>query len=166
MKALNAQQLAFILDIKKEDARARMCNAWCKEKGIPNEKDDGGPKVAGAKRSKSKKIEDPYPLEMEIEVLARQLNIPTLQQMVDDIRENYLTRPATRRYILQLYPEKKILSGEADGKTYPIPVDLPPALKSMLPTETIKTIYNAWINGFKTIRMEPKISVDRKSVGW
>lgn len=165
MKALNSQQLAFILDIKKEDARARMCNAWAKEKGI--EKNDAW-KVAvpGAKRSKSKKIEDPYPLEMEIEVLARQLNIPTLQQMVDDIRENYLTRPATRRYILQLYPEKKILSGEADGKTYPIPVDLPPALKSMLPTETIKTIYNAWTNGFKTIRMEPKISVDRKSVGW
>jgi hypothetical protein len=165
MTSLNAQQLAFILDIKKEDARARMCNAWSKEKGLPKS-DAWKVAVPGAKRSKSKKIEDPYPLEMEIGVLARQLNIPTLQQMVDDIRKNYLTRPATRRYILQLYPEKKILSGEADGKTYPIPVDLPPALKSMLPTETIKTIYNAWINGFKTIQMDPKISVDRKSVGW
>jgi hypothetical protein len=165
MNSLNAQQLAFILDIKKEDARARMCNAWCKAHGIEK---TGFKKTQIAKtdRTKGKKVVDPYPHDMSIGMLAEQLNLPTLQSMVDDIRDNYLNRPATRRYILQLYPEKKILSGEADGKTYPIPVDLPPALKSMLPTETIKTIYNAWINGFKTIRMEPKISVDRKSVGW
>jgi hypothetical protein len=37
MNHLNAQQLAFILDIKKEDARAKMCNAWEKSKGIPKE---------------------------------------------------------------------------------------------------------------------------------
>lgn len=166
MTSLNAQQLAFILDIKKEDARAQMCNAWCKAHGIPNDRDDEGPKIAKTTRSKGKKIVDPWPHEMLIEMLAEQLNLPSLQQMVNDIRENYLVRPATRRYILQQYPEKKILAGEAEGKTYPIPVDLPPALKSMLPDETIKSIYNAWVNGFKTIRMEPKICVNRKSVGW
>lgn len=159
MKTLNSQQLAFILDIKKEDARARMCNAWCKAHGIPNDKDDEGPKIAKTTRSKGKKIVDPWPQEMLIETLAEQLNLPSLQQMVDDIRENYLVRPATRRWILQQYPEKKILAGEADGKTYPIHVDLPPALKSMLPEVTVKTIYSAWVTGFKTIRQEPKICV-------
>ena len=34
MNFLNAQQLAFLLEIKKEDARIMMCNAWEKEKGI------------------------------------------------------------------------------------------------------------------------------------
>lgn len=164
MQQLNAQQLAFILDIKKEDARARMCNAWCRENGIPKT-DSWKVEVPGVE-CVNKRIRDPYPHDMGIALLAENLNIPNLQQMVDDIHNNYLVRPATRRWILQQYPEKKILAGESDGKTYPIPVDLPAALKSMLPKETIKTIYNAWINSFKTAQMDPKICVNRKSVGW
>ena|SRR5687767_8006585 len=157
MKTLNAQQLAFILDIKKEDARARMCNAWCKYKDIPKT-DSWKVEVPGAERSR-KKIQDPYPLGMAIDVLAVHLNIPTLQQMVDDIQANYLTRPASRRWILREYPEKKLLSAEADGKAYPIKIDLPPALKSLLPESTIRAIYNYWISDFKTINLEPKICV-------
>lgn len=34
--SLTKQQLAFVLDIKAEEARAKMCVAWCKFKGIEN----------------------------------------------------------------------------------------------------------------------------------
>lgn len=69
MNFLNSQQLAFILEIKKEDARAMMCNAWCKEKQIENkaEWNDTG-----------KKIIDPYPTAMPIEFLSKHLILPTL----------------------------------------------------------------------------------------
>lgn len=56
---LNKKQLAFILDINQEDARAKMCSAWAKSK---KEKQQGiwDP-------SKNHKIDDPYPVAMSIE---------------------------------------------------------------------------------------------------
>lgn len=148
MKSLNAQQLAFILDIKKEDARARMCNAWCKYKGIPNETlkeghlQIGQVAVPGAERPKgSAKVRDPYPNDMEIELLARELNLPNLQQMTDDIHENYLKRPASKRWILCDYPEKQL-----EKQTPKHRIKIPPALKSLLSDADIYTIKTEWRN--------------------
>lgn len=147
MTYLNAQQLAFILDIKKEDARARMCNAWCKAKGIPNDSDNEGPKVAGATWEK-KKLIDSYPQAMPVEMLSEQLNLPTLQVMIDDIRNNYLKRPATRKYILADFPEKQIQLAEKAGKQAPYKIAVPPALKSFLNQESLRTIENEWRSRF------------------
>lgn len=142
MTFLNAQQLAFILDIKKEDARARMCNAWCKAKGIPNEKDREGPKVAGAAWEK-KKLKDPYPQAMPVEILSEQLNLPTLQAMMYDIHHNFLKRPATRKWILCDYPEKQKENAQKAGKNlHRLPI--PKGLKSLLSTDTVTEIGSEW----------------------
>jgi hypothetical protein len=132
MKFLNAQQLAFILDIKKEDARAKMCVTWSSSKGEQNQ----------AERNSKGKIIDPYPLGMPVDLLANELNLPTLQNSVDDIVQNYLVRPATKKWILCDYPEKQIAKCATIGEDKPI--SIPPALKSMLPKEVKDRIVQEW----------------------
>lgn len=148
MNSLNAQQLAFLLDIKKEDARARMCNAWEKAHDIPKNH-IGELKVKREylyKTASTKKLKDPYPNDMPIEMLATGLNLPTLQQMVDDIRENYLKRKGTKKWILCDFPEKVLKKCADDGK--PLKVNLNPALESLLPDETVAAIKREWASRF------------------
>lgn len=145
MKTLNKKQLAYILDIKIEDARAKMCNAWEKSNGIEKLgqfKDI----VNGADRNEKDKIIDKYPVLMPIEILAKELNLPHLQQMVDDIEKNYLTRQGSKRYILCDFPEKQIQAQRTAGKK-PV-LQIPPALRSMLPDETIAEIRRVWVERF------------------
>lgn len=133
MNELDAQQLGFILDIKKEDARAKMCVAWANSRGEQNK--------ATWNRTGTK-VDDPYPKTMPISLLAKELNLPTLQQSVDDIVNNYLMRPTTKKWILCDYPENEIRkSKEAGRRKAP---KIPPALRSMLPKETQETILNEW----------------------
>jgi hypothetical protein len=138
MTSLNSQQLAFILDIKKEDARAKMCVAWCKAKGIPN-KAERDTKSDGTRTGK---VKDPYPAGMPIDLLAEHLNLPTLQQSVDDITTNFLTRPGSKKWILCDLPEKLKLKAQEEGK--PVKFAIPPALRSMLPDDQIEFIRNQW----------------------
>lgn len=142
MKTLNAQQLAFILDIKKEDARAKMCNAWTRWHSLAKE----GPQnaVPQAKRGKRNKIDDPFPLAMSIDMLSKELNLPDLQTACDDIENNYLERKATRRWIMWDYPEKLIAKAEKEDKKPPYKASLPPALRSMLPQTIQEQIYKHW----------------------
>lgn len=161
MNFLNAQQLAFILDIKKEDARAKMCAAWEKMKGIPRKTNSMKfDEVAGAKRNINKKIEDPYPQAMPISILADGLNIPTLEQMFVDIRENFLKRPSSKKWILADYPEKIIKKAEQDGKMFPVKIAIPPALKSLLPIDSQREIFNYW-KGYRTAdNITPRFTID------
>lgn len=150
MNFLNAQQLAFILDIKKEDARAKMCAAWEKAHGIKRDSNAlGFEKVKDAKWNSKNKIEDPYPQAMPINIIAEGLNMPTLESMFLDIRENYLKRPASKRWILATYPEKVIKKAEEEGKKFPVKIAIPPALKSLLPTQAQRDIFNYW-KSYKT----------------
>lgn len=149
MKFLNAQQLAFLLDIKKEDARAKMCNAWTRFHSMAKVDDGEGPAIPKTKRNKSKKIEDPFPLAMPIEMLSKELNLPDLQIACDDIENNYLERKATRRYIMWDYPEKIIAKAEKDDKKPPYKASLPPALRSMLPQSIQDQIYKHWHEAHK-----------------
>lgn len=153
MRYLNAQQLAFLLDIKKEDARAMMCNAWAKHKGMEKIDDViGGVAVAvpRAKRNKlTKKVEDDFPLAMPIDMLSKELIMPDLQMACDDIEKNYLERKATRRYIMWDYPEKQIAAQERAGKLPPFKCNLPPALKSMLPDDVQMQILKHWREAHK-----------------
>ena len=97
MTFLNKTQLGFILDIKAEAARAKMCYAWASENKIINT----------AYADEKEKIIDPYPETMRIEILAQWLNLPTLQQSVDDIVNNYTKRPATKKWIFAIIPKRK-----------------------------------------------------------
>lgn len=137
MTTLNAQQLAFILDMKKEDARAMMTTAWSKEKGIKNQ----------AKREFKKdgslgKLSDPYPADMPIEIISKHLNLPLLQQSVDDITQNFLTRPGSKKWILCDLPEKLQKKAAEEGKKPKFA--LPAALRSMLPDDQIEYVRNQW----------------------
>lgn len=134
MNFLNKKQLAFILDIKAEEARAKMCVAWCKDKGITNK----------AFINDKDKVVDEYPETMPIEMLSSQLNLPTLQSSVDDIVQNYLSRKASRKWILCDYPEKKIGLGVKTSS-----IKIPPALRSMLPSESVKTIQEYWSKNYR-----------------
>lgn len=134
MNFLNKSQLAFILEINAEDARAKMCVAWCLEKNMPNE----------AKWHETKKaVIDDYPDAMPIEILSKHLNLPTLQQSVDDIQDNYLNRPATKKWILCDYPEKEIEKGKKAGKAC-IKLNIPKALRSMIGQNVQKQIKKEW----------------------
>jgi hypothetical protein len=136
MKFLNAQQLAFILDIKKEDARVKMVHAWCKSKAINNTL------VRDRDTGKIIKTTDDYPLAMPIELLSEQLNLPTLQSSVDDIETNYLNRAATKKWILCDYPEKQVAKCAEEGKLQRL--SIPAALHSLLPKETREIIAREW----------------------
>lgn len=150
MKYLNAQQLAFILDIKKDDARAKMCNAYTRAQGMPKVGEQN--EVPKARRNKkSKKVEDPFPIAMSIEMLSKELNLPDLQAACDDIEKNYLERKATRRWVLWDYPEKIVAKAEREDKPPPYKASLPPALRSMLPKEIQEQIYKHWETAHKLI---------------
>jgi hypothetical protein len=133
MNHLNKNQLAFVLQIKAEDARAKMCHAWCQAKGIENK----------AFLNEKEKIEDEYPDAMPIDLLAEGLNLPTLQQSIDDIASNYLKRPASKKWILCDYPEKEIEKGKKAGKAL-IKLNIPKALRSMIKPDVQKEIKKEW----------------------
>lgn len=139
MNHLNAQQLAFILDITKQEARDKMLMAYASENNIQLKftyKEVDG---------KEPKREESYPLAMEIEMLSRRLNLPTLQAMVDDICNKYLVRPASRKWILCDYPEKEITKViEGTHKK----ISIPATLRSFLSAEQIKEIHKQWHERF------------------
>lgn len=138
MNYLNKSQLAFILDIKADDARAKMCVAWCAEKQIPNNAE-----WFSEGEGMKPKLIDEYPDAMPIEILSKHLNLPTLQQSVDDIQDNYLNRPATKKWILCDYPEKEIEKGKKAGKAV-IKLNIPKALRSMISQPVQKEIKKLW----------------------
>jgi len=129
---LNKQQLAFILDIKAEDARAKMCTAHCKSIGVVN----------NAYRDLKNKIIDDYPLAISVDVIAKELNIPTLQDSVNDIHDNYLSRAATRKYLLCDLPDKQRAKNELTGKNSP--AKIPAGLRMLLSEDTIKEVKKEW----------------------
>jgi hypothetical protein len=139
MKYINSKQLAYILDIKKEDARAKMCVAWSNSNGITNT----------AERDKKGKIIDSFPLAMETEMLAKELNIPNLMQAIEDIRENYMKRPAYRKYILCDYPEKQIKKCEESGK--PLRITFPAGLRALLSDSDVNAIKGEWRDRYRRV---------------
>jgi len=132
MNSLTAQQLAFILDIKKEEARAKMCHAWCKFHGIENK----------AFRNDKGKIVDDYPERIPVMILASQLNIPNLQGIVDDIVLHYLTNPITKKFILCDFPEKELQTKE---KTK---IKIPVVLKTFLSDGDVEFIKTQWLKRY------------------
>lgn len=78
---------------------------------------------------------------MEIELLAEHLNLPDLQLAVDDIRNNYLKRSATKKYILNDYPEHQL---QLQYKNPRKRITLPSVLCSMLNEQDIGIIKGVW----------------------
>ncbi len=79
------------------------------------------------------------------------MNMPTLQAMVDDIHNNYLKRNATKKWIMSDFPEQEVVKMRVDGKNRKI--NIPPALKSLLPDETVKEIELEWIKRYPKLQV-------------
>lgn len=123
------------MDIKAEAARAKMCCAWAKSKGLRN-----------SARIIDGKVVDDYPLAMEVETLMIHLPFPELALAVHDVHENYLKRHATRKYILFDYPESIIKSKGLKGDAPTL--NIPPVLSSLINDETRKAILASWREHF------------------
>lgn len=136
---LNKKQLAFLLSINPEDARAKMCVAYAKYLNHPIKAEW----VERKEGSESKKIRDDYPEFVEIDVLSRGLNLPHLQAIVDDVENNYLIRPATKKYLLFDLPEKQIREMDSAGQIKKLSI-LPVGLRSLLSDDTIKMVHKEW----------------------
>lgn len=132
MQFLSAQQLAFILDIKVQEAKDKIIYAYCKDKGWP----------VPLLKKENKKDRAEYPNQISIALLAKYHNLPTLQSMVDDINDNYLTRKASKKWILCDYPEKLIAKWVESGEKHRLTI--PPGLKSMLKNEDVIKIMDEW----------------------
>jgi hypothetical protein len=132
---LSYKQLAFILDIEPIEALKKIIYVHCKVRGI-------------ALPYSQEKVKDylypgsVLPDELDVGLLALHLNLPTLQQSVEDIKNNFLKRPATKKWILCDYPEKELKTKEKHK------VKIPPVLVSLLNKEDLNTISKEWSRRF------------------
>lgn len=141
MSFINAHQLAFVLDIKVNDARAKMCVAWEKGNNLPKK----------AFTNEKGKVIDEYPEAMEIQLIATQCNLPDLQSAVTDIQNNFLTRPAYKKWILCDFPEKEIKKCAEAGKQPRL--NIPRGLRSLLSTSSINQIKQEWSSRFPNVKV-------------
>lgn len=140
MKYLSAQQLGVLLGIPKSKARDKMVHAWLKFKEIEV---DPFYNAKGKDKNGKPLHRDPYPVAMETEMLAKNLNIPLLPDMVKDISENYLQRKSTRGYILG-YANAEVERKLSKGASIPISVSVPPDIRSFLSHDVIEEIHKEW----------------------
>lgn len=144
MKHINYKQLAFVLDIKPIEALEKILSIHCKLNGIqtppPAEKVS---EYLHDLNLKGKKVRNKLPEIMEIEILSEHLGLPALNMAITDIRENYLKRPATKKYILCDLPEKLIQNTTKSGKKVTT-LTLPTDLKSLLLPSIVEEIATEW----------------------
>jgi len=129
---LNKRQLAFILSEKVEDTRAMMCSAWATMTEVKNT----------AYWNKQNKVVDKFPEFMDVPLLAAGLNMPGLQQAINDIHNNYLKRAATRKWILCDIPEKQIEKNTKTGRSKK--PQIPVALRSLISDKVRVEVASYW----------------------
>lgn len=135
MKTITYKQLAFILDIKPVEALEKIIIANCHVKNIEQP-------VKGYRVSDYLYKGSDIPAEYDVRLLAEHLNLPDLESAMIDIRENYLKRQGTKRYILCDYPEKELKTKlKADIK-------IPSVLASLLKPEDVETIQSEWFKRY------------------
>lgn len=155
MKTLSYRQLAFILDIKPVEALEKILYVWSKVYNKEKPFSCDTVKEYLFDKHKNKSVRNDLPESLDIGLLAVHLNLPTLQSSVEDIHNNYLSRPATKRWILCDFPEKELKTKLKDK------VKIPPVLVSLLKSEDVKTIENEWAKryGIGTVEEKEKVEV-------
>lgn len=132
---INYKQLAFILDIEPIEAARKIIYCHCKAFGL------GVPAKYNLIRDYYFKGSE-WPTELPVETLSKHLNLPDLQLAVVDIRENYLKRQASKKWILMDYPEKELKTKLKDK------IKVPPVLASLLKAEDVQFIESEWKRRF------------------
>lgn len=134
---INYKQLAFLLDIEAVHALEKIIFAYCQE----NKKTPPPPKRITKESPKPYTVTDykkmDYPQEIALDVLERHTKL-ILAPAIRDIQENYLTRAASKKWILCDYPEKEMILKPKDK------IKIPPALASLLNQATVETIKLEW----------------------
>lgn len=125
------KQLAFILDIEAIEALGKIIFAHCKDRNqdIPPQK------------AKPYKVTDyknmGLPQEIPLDVLEKHTGLK-LGSAILDISENYLKRPASKKWILCDFPERELQTKPKNK------IKIPSALASLLSKESLATIKQEW----------------------
>lgn len=135
---LNYKQLAFILDIEPVEALEKILYVHSKVSGKELPTSMKTVKEYLFIKQAKKSVRNDLPEALDVGLLALHLNLPTLQQAVEDIQKNYLTRAATKRYILLDFPEKELRLKLKHQ------IKVPPVLASLLKSEDVEFIENEW----------------------
>jgi hypothetical protein len=134
MTHLTYKQLAFLLDITDLEAYEKFLAIDSSVTGKPT------PSPCNTiTRYRDQGYKAP---ELSIDILSKKLNLPNIQDALIDISENYLKRPAAKKYILCDYPEKKLETLEKHK------VKIPSVLASLLKPETVAIIRKEWEKRF------------------
>jgi hypothetical protein len=135
---IDYKQLAFILDIKPVEALEKIIYVDCKIKGTITPRTCDTVKEYLFDKQKSKSVRNKTPESLEVALLEQHLNLPTLSQAIQDIKNNYLVRPASKKWILFDYPEKELKTKLATQ------VKIPSVLASLLKDEDVNFIEKEW----------------------
>jgi hypothetical protein len=140
MKTLSYKQLAFILDIPAKEALEKIISVYCKTKAMPTPApcDTVTEYLYDFNEAGNKVGRNHWPDSLEVELLASYLNLPTLQQYVEDIRLNFLKRPASKKWILSDFPEKQLQTKERHK------IKIPSVLASLLKDSDLSEIKSVW----------------------
>lgn len=133
--SLSKRQLAFVLKIKQTEAEDKMLYAFAKHKGVYDP--DGYPPIPD---------DFDCPDQIKIELLTKYLNLPDLQESVNDIHNNFFTRSTTKGWIME-YPQKVIDAKTEKGEPCYI-IHLPPAMRSLVREDIQEEIIKAWENRY------------------
>jgi hypothetical protein len=123
MKNINATQLAFIMSIKKADAKKKILHAIDKK---------------GVKRQNDEKEKDPS---VRVDQLSTAIGID-LDFYIKSIGKDFLKNQATGTYILN-YPTSKLKPSKKTG-LLPKSVAIPSTLRGFLNKEVIEEIKVKW----------------------
>ena len=156
LKSLNATQLAYILSCRKKEARDKMIYSFIQE---DRSLESMLPNYLGG-------YSDGFPESQSIAILSQYVGNPILQEMVDDIRFNYMKRSGTRGHILNFHNEKLdkffnncSVTGNWDKS---INIRVPNGLKSLLSLDVYEEILEGWNEKFKQLGEEKYKTINIK----
>jgi hypothetical protein len=133
---LNSKELAWLLDVKKSEAAAKII--YCHNKAV----DETGVGVKFSEEyDKKGKLVDLI-CRTSISNLEKYGGLTYLRFAITDIQENFLTRSQTRGYILN-YPQQKMNRKGKDG-SMPKSISIPSPLNNFLSTKTKQDIIEIW----------------------
>lgn len=136
--SLSKRQLAFVLKIKQTEAQDKMVYAYAKHMGLYNSKDCEVPSDFDC------------PDSISIEILSKHLNLPDLQDAVNDVHNNFFARSVSKGWIME-YPQKILDEKTSKGEPCYL-IRLPAAIRSLVRDDVQQEIIRAWSARYSNIK--------------
>jgi len=138
---INAEILAYILDIKKEDANKKI--VCYKERLAGNDELELDPNLIGKKADKKYTDNE----SCDVPGLSKYLNMD-LAFAMKNIHDTFMTSPTTKGFILN-YPSSKLKPNAKTGRM-PGKISIPKVLRQLLSQEDKELIVRLWQDKYKT----------------